>query len=88
MKDYIKPTIEIYSLLGNETICGGCEEKLRDNTAMNGLIARFFPETDPNGDFKLSRDEVSVIFGDGEGCQQEVIGYCKFTSTTSGLSWS
>ena len=30
MKHYEKPTVEMYSLCGNETICGGCSEKLKE----------------------------------------------------------
>lgn len=88
MKHYEKPTVEMYSLCGNETICGGCESKLMNNSNLKQLITMDFPETDSNGDKNLSKDEVLAMFGTGESCKIEIEGYCKFTGTVSGLSWS
>lgn len=84
MKHYEKPTVEIYLLSGNETICGGCTNKLRDNKNLNTLIGLDYG----NLDGVLTKQEASMLFGVGEGCHTEVDGYCKFTGTAQSVSWS
>ena len=38
MKNYVKPTVEIYTLSGNETICGGCDIKIKDNASLGATL--------------------------------------------------
>lgn len=84
MKHYVKPSVEIYSLTGNETICGGCAEKLNSNKNLNTLLGLDYGDLDG----VLTKQEASTLFGLGEGCQTEVDGYCKFTGTAQSISWS
>lgn len=84
MKHYVKPTVEIYSLLGNETICGGCALKLRDDAILNAQVA--FSILDADG--VLTKDEADMLFGLEAGCNTKVEGYCKFTGTAQNVSWS
>ena len=85
MKNYKKPTVEIYVLAGNETICGGCGEKLSENTDLNTFLGLDYGD----GDGVLTKAESENLFGLGESCSTEINGYCKFTSTgISNLSWS
>lgn len=88
MKHYVKPTVEIYELSGNEAICGGCTNKLRDNTNLNALLAMSFPGADSNNDMVLSEAEAKNLFGIGESCSIQIESYCKFTSTGMNVSWS
>lgn len=84
MKHYEKPAVEIYSLCGNETICGGCGEKLKDNKNLNTLLGLEYGDMDGT----LTKNEANMLFGVGEGCQVEVERYCKFTGTEQNISWS
>lgn len=85
MKHYVKPTVEIYMLSGNETICGGCDIKIKDNASL-GATLDFLGGND---DGTLTKEESKNIFGPGESCEREIINYCKFTSVgTSNVSWS
>lgn len=84
MKHYVKPTVEIYSLCGNETICGGCTEKLNSNNNLNILLGLDYGDKDG----VLTKQEAGMLFGVGESCQTEVEGYCKFTGTAQNVSWS
>ena len=86
MKYYEKPTVEMYSLNGNETICGGCQVKLK--LEENASIAETLDFLGGNADDVLTKAEVSMIFGSNEDCQNPVETYCKFNGTVSGLSWS
>ena len=87
MKQYMKPTVEIYILAGNETICGGCDVKLRDDTTN---LANTLDFLGGNGDGTLTKTEAENLFGVGESCTNEIIMYCKFTSSggTGNISWS
>lgn len=84
MKIYKKPSIEIYTLSGNETICGGCDVKIRDDATLGNQLDFL----GGNMDGKLTKDEAELIFGTNESCVNEVEDYCKFLGTVSNLSWS
>lgn len=85
MKHYEKPTIEIYSLCGNEAICGGCTNKLNKNDGnLNTLLGLDYG----NKDGVLTEDEANMLFGLDESCQTKIDGYCKFTGTAQNISWS
>ena len=84
MKHYVKPTVEMYSLSGNETICGGCGIKLRDDKYRNGLFDLEYG----NRDGTLTKEEAEVLFGMDEACNIKIDDYCKFTSTAQSISWS
>lgn len=84
MKHYAKPTVEIYVLAGNESICGGCSEKLRDNQNLNSLVA--WAAGDADG--VITEAEAKNLFGIGESCANQIESYCKFTSAGISVSWS
>lgn len=83
-KIYEKPNLTMFSLVGNENICGGCTLKLSENTTLNETIAFLLFDADGI----LTRAEASNVFGNGEdGCVRVVDNYCKFTSSGN-VSWS
>ena len=84
MKKYEKPTVEIFLLSGNETICGGCVNKLCDDETLNGEIAWLINDADG----VLTKEEASSLFGPEDSCAVEINGYCKFTGTANSISWS
>lgn len=86
MKHYEKPTVEMYSLCGNETICGGCDEKLKENENLNILFGLDYG----NLDGVLTEEEADMLFGMGDDCKGkiQVEGYCKFTGAAQNISWS
>ena len=94
-KTYIKPTVEILSLTGNEQICGACADK-------GGELLYKNPESTQAGiidtivaingygedDGVLTKQEASKAFGPDESCVVEIEYYCKFTSTGDMVAWS
>ena len=84
MKKYEKPNLIVFSLVGNENLCGGCDNKLSKNENLNKTIAWLVGDDDNI----LTKEETSYLFGMGEECSKEVEGYCKFTSTAQNVAWS
>lgn len=85
-KKYKKPNLTIFSILGNENICGGCDGAIKINE--NDTLKELFGLQYGNYDGVLTKDEAKNLFGMELQCADQVIGYCKFTSTFEMIAWS
>lgn len=85
-KKYEKPNLTIFSIIGNENICGGCEDgvKVSENDTLKELFGLHYG----NFDGVLTKDEVKNLFGMEPQCAEQVMGYCKFTSSYDKIAWS
>ena len=90
-KKYEKPNLTMFSLIGNENICGGCDNgiKLSQDTGYAEVFDRFYG----NLDGVLTKEEASNLFGLENQCSTKIEGYCKFTSaeftsTVQKIAWS
>ena len=92
MKAYVKPTLQLYSLHANDTLCtsSGCSAMLSQDSilASNILIASSHSDRVNDG---ITKDDFTGLFGQGESCAEPVsyTEFCKFTaSPTSQVFWS
>ena len=85
-KKYEKPNLTMFSLVGNENICGGCDGgiKLSEDSTWNTLFGLDYG----NMDGVLTRDEASNLFGMQDECSTKIDGYCKFTGSILNFAWS
>ena len=85
-RKYEKPNLTMFSLVGNETICGGCSDgiKLSQDSTMKEFIDRYYG----NFDGVLTKEEASNLFGIEDSCATQIDGYCKFTGTVQNIAWS
>lgn len=84
MKAYVKPAMMALSISANDQLCGSCTFSTRENQDkfliyLGDSVAKW----NDDGDEILEPGE-SAIFGHGEDCDLEYVGYCKHAAVKTG----